>query len=240
MKKRSEEEMRAYWDERARLNAAWYVDTSLDFDEPDLQRFFETGRRIVADALARSPVDPPGSTLAVEIGSGLGRVCLPLAERFERVVGLDISSEMVERSRELVDDPRIEFVLGDGSTLRGVDDGSADLVLTFTVFQHIPDPAVIEGYILEAGRVLRPGGVLCFQWNNTPGSWWWALRRRVLGLLERSGVYRERYGRHDPAFLGSRVSLERIRRALDGAGLDLHRTEGLDTLYAWAWAERRG
>ncbi|MFA5785654.1 MAG: hypothetical protein WDA71_01490 [Actinomycetota bacterium] len=82
--------MRAYWDERARVNAVWYVDTSLDFDHPDLERFFETGRRIVSEALDHAPIAPPGSSLAVEIGSGLGRVCLALTERFSRVIGVDV------------------------------------------------------------------------------------------------------------------------------------------------------
>lgn len=238
MTKRNEDEMRAYWDDRARLNAPWYVDTSLDFDDPDLERFFETGRRVVAQALDGGDVELPGHSLAVEIGSGLGRICLALADRFERVVGLDISPEMIERSRELVDAPRVEFLLGDGASLAGIADESADLVLTFTVFQHIPDPKVIDGYIVEAGRVLRPGGMFCFQWNNTPGSIRWTIRRRLLGLLERSGLHRERFGRHSAPFLGSRVPLERIRRALARGGLELRRTDGLDTLYAWAWAER--
>src|SRR5688500_3858783 len=118
--------MRRYWDDAARTNAAWYVDTSLSFDHPDFERFFATGRTIVDEALSGSPVAPPGDGLAVEIGSGLGRVCLALADRFERVVGVDISPEMVERAKELVPDERVSFVVGSGSSLRPVEDGTAD------------------------------------------------------------------------------------------------------------------
>ena len=231
--------MRAYWDEAARTNAAWYVDTSLDYDSPDLEKFFETGRVIVTEALDGSPVSPPALGLAVEIGSGLGRICRALSERFERVVGVDISREMVARAGELVPDDRITFHVGDGASLAQVDDGSADLVLTFTVFQHIPSTTIIEGYIREAGRVLAPGGVFVFQWNNTAGPFRWAVRRKVLELLQRIGLRTERYRRHSPAFLGSRVPVDRIRSALASAGLELSHTNGLGTLYAWAWAVKR-
>ncbi|HYZ91767.1 MAG TPA: methyltransferase domain-containing protein [Actinomycetota bacterium] len=238
MTPRNDDRMREYWDERARLNAAWYVDTSLSYEDPDMQRFFDSGRRIVDEALESLPSAPPGTSLAVDIGSGLGRLCVPLAERFDRVVGIDISSEMVERARSLVHNDRIEFLVGDGTTLRPIGDATADLVFTFTVFQHIPRISVIEGYIEEVGRILRPGGVFVFQWNNTPGSVRWAIRRAAFSVGHRAGVGREPHGRNDPNFLGSRVSLGRIRRALRRGGMSLERTQRLGQLFAWAWAVR--
>ncbi len=91
--------MRDYWNEHARQNAAWYVDTSVDYENPDRDRFFETGRVIVSEALDHAPVPLRAERgLAVEIGSGLGRICLALADRFDRVVGLDISREMLDRA----------------------------------------------------------------------------------------------------------------------------------------------
>jgi SAM-dependent methyltransferase len=233
--KKTREEMRTYWDERARINAVWYVDTSLDFEAPDMDRFFETGRRIVAEALDGAPVTPPGRALAVEIGSGLGRVCLALAERFDRVVGIDISSEMVRRASEIVADDRVVFEVGDGTTIP-LADSCADLVLSFTVFQHIPDLTVIEGYVAEASRVLRPEGVFVFQWNNIPGAAGWAFRRRLLAAAHRIGLKTERHGRNAPEFLGSRVPLGTMQAALERNGLVLRRTKGLGTLFAWAWA----
>jgi SAM-dependent methyltransferase len=228
--------MRTFWNDRAIDNAPWYVDTSLDFDHPDMGRFFETGRRIVADALDDPRLAPRRRGLAVEIGSGLGRVCLALAERFDEVVGIDIAPEMVRRARELVRDPRVRFELGDGGSLRVTGDQTADLVLSFTVFQHIPDPAVTERYIHEAGRVLRQGGVLVFQWNNEPGARRWRLRRTLLSAMQRSGLRSERRGRHAAEFLGSKIPLDRVCRALEDSGLRLIATKNEGKLYAWAWA----
>ena len=230
--------MRAYWDERARLNAAWYVDTTLDFEQPDMERFFASGAKIVHDHYVDGLAHPAQTHLAVEIGSGLGRLCLGLRKHFDRVIGVDISQEMVNQARKLVDDPDIEFVLSDGVGITGVDTAAADLVFTFTVFQHIPDPTIVEGYIAEAGRVLRPGGVFIFQWNNESGSFSWRLRRTRLSLLQRTGLRPERYGRHAPEFLGSRIPRDRIERALTAAGLELVGTKGDGTLFTWGWAVR--
>ena len=230
--------MRDFWDEAARKNAAWYVDTTLDYDHPDMERFFESGKMIVGEALDGAPVAPAGRTKAVEIGSGLGRVCLALADRFDSVTGIDISPEMVQRARELVHNDRVSFVVGDGASLGGVDDASVDLVLSFTVFQHIPRVEVIEAYIAEAGRILRPGGMFVFQWNNGGGSMRWTLRRGVLALLQKTGLRPEQYRRHAPEFLGSTVSLERITRALAAGGMEVRKTQGLGTLFAWVWAVR--
>jgi len=230
--------MREFWDDAAKRSAAYYVDTTLDFDNPDMDEFFATGRKIVDDGLARSPVRPAGRRLAVEIGSGLGRNCLALLDHFDEVIGVDIAPEMVRQAQALVTDPRVSFRLGDGTTLTGVADATADYVLSFTVFQHIPDVAVIEGYIAEAGRVLRPGGVFSFQWNNQPGALLWRARRQVLATLQRTGIHGELRGRNAAQFLGSKVPLRRIEAALHANGMEVAGTTGLGTLFAWCWARK--
>jgi SAM-dependent methyltransferase len=229
--------MRAYWEERARLNAAFYVDTSLDYDAPDMERFLATGRVVVEHALDDAPAQPASYGLAVEIGCGLGRICLALTERFEQVVGYDISTQMLAQAEPLVAGAPVDLRLTDGASLPGMADRSADLVLTFTVFQHIPDVDVIRSYIREAGRVLAPGGVFAFQWNNTPGARRWRLHRRVMAVAQRLGRG-DRYGRDQPEFLGSRVELAVIDRALADAGLKRVGLRDPGQLFSWAWAVR--
>ncbi len=228
--------MRAYWDDRARENAMWFVDTSLQYDDPDEDRFWAAGETIAARVVDASPVAIGGRGQAVEIGCGLGRICAALATRFDRVVGVDISPSMVDQARAAVTTDGMTFVVGDGASLTGVDDTSTDLVVSYTVFQHIPDPAVIAAYLAEARRVLRPDGVVAFQWNNEPGDLRWRVRRSVLAFLQRTGIRPERRGRNAAEFLGSRVSRRRMARMLDDAGLALAATDGDGTLFAWAWA----
>ena len=108
-------------------------------------------------------------------------------------------------------------------------------MLSFTVFQHIPSVEVIERYIVDAGRVLRPGGLFVFQWNNG-GNTYWSVRRAILGVLQRTGIKSERYRRHAPEFLGSKVPLDRIERAVARGGMNVEQTKGLGTLFSWVWA----
>jgi len=229
---------RAYWEERARLNAAFYVDTSLDYDAPDMKRFLETGRVVAGLALDDAPVAPAHRRLAVEIGCGLGRICLALAERFDSVIGYDISEEMLKQAEAFVGEAPVQLRHTDGAGLPGLPDRSADLVVTFTVFQHIPDIDVITAYIREAGRVLADGGVFAFQWNNTPGSRRWQLRRSLMSLVQRAGRG-DRYDRDRPEFLGSRVPLTVIDAALADAGLERVGLRDPEQLFTWAWAVRR-
>lgn len=232
--------MRGFWDDAAKRNAAFYVDTTVAFDAPDMDAFFETGRKIVDHAYGDSPVKPSGHDLAVEIGGGLGRNCVALAEHFKRVVGVDISPEMIRQANELVHDDRVEFVLGEGADLSAVASGSADFVMSFTVFQHIPEVGVIQSYLREAGRVLRPGGVAAFQWNNQSSELKWRIRRAVLATLQRLHLTRDSHARNAVQFLGTTVDLPHIESTLNEAGMDLLKTEGGGTLFCWAWAVKRG
>jgi SAM-dependent methyltransferase len=230
--------MRKFWDQAAQENAAWYVDTSCDYDDPDMERFFQTGLRVVEEAFIDAPVKPAGRQLAVEIGSGLGRVSAALAGQFDKVIGVDISPEMIRRAEQLVSDPGVTFTVGNGVDMKPVPDRSADLVVTFTVFQHLPEKALIEGYVRDAARVLKPGGVLAAQWNNLPHPLLWRLRGEWWRLRERVGL-RPLGRRVAPQFHGLRVPLTDMEAMLDRAGLKLKATKGLGTLFAWVWAERQ-
>lgn len=230
--------MRAFWDRAARENATWFVDTSQAYDSPDLDRFFEDGRRVVGHALDGR--DLPGHGLAVDIGCGVGRLSRALGERFDRVLGVDVSPEMVARARDMnADRDHLEFHVGTGAGLDPVPDASADLVLSFVVFQHIPDPDVVLAYLREAGRVLRPGGLLAFQWNNLSGGRRWAAAREVRDRLSRVGVRRSSdRGRNVREFLGSRIPLAPIRRVLAESGLEELEVQNPGEFWAWMWARR--
>lgn len=231
--------MRRYWDARAAENAVFYVDTSSDYDDPDMERFLATGRQVAQEILTGAG-DLPGRGLAVEIGPGLGRVCAAMAHEFDRVVGVDVSSEMVRQAAGLVADRRVTFVVGDGRSLSDVRTGAADLVYEFTVFQHLPTLAIIDGYIAEAARVLRPGGVAAFQWNNLSPPGRWRVRSWVRIAGRRLGVRRWGDPRFSREFLGTTVPVARMAAALDAVGLDVIETKGEGTLFAWVWARRRG
>jgi SAM-dependent methyltransferase len=228
--------MRRYWDDRARENAAFYVDTTVTYDAPDLDKFFRAGDLIVREALLESPIQPRGRVRALEIGSGLGRVSKALAPHFKQVFGIDVSAEMVQRAQSIVKEPNVTFEVGDGLTLEAADDASVDFVITFTVLQHLPNRTVIAGYLREAARALRPGGVLAAQWNGDAHPLRYRLRCWRLRFQQRLGVVRD--NRVAPEFLGTPVPVSYVCGVLRDAGLVIEATKGEGTLFSWVWARK--
>ncbi|MDE0801939.1 MAG: class I SAM-dependent methyltransferase [Acidimicrobiales bacterium] len=134
------------WDGDARAEVASLFDSLA----PEWHtRTSETRAQVVLDALDRGGV---GGGTVLELGSGIGAYSSPLAERFERVVALDLSIEML---RLAADEPGLR-VLADSASLP-VADGSADAVVLINMLLF-PD---------EIDRVLAPGGVVV--WVNSSG-----------------------------------------------------------------------
>jgi ubiquinone/menaquinone biosynthesis C-methylase UbiE len=212
--------MQHYWDERARENAFFFVDNRLAYDDPNVQRFWERGESDLDRVLVEMDVAiGPGDTI-VEVGCGVGRLTRVLATRAARVVALDVSEEMLMRAREHNPElHNVEWLRGDGTSLAGVPDASADAFISLLVFQHIPDPAITLGYIREIGRVLKPEGWAIIQFSNDPSIHQprgaiERLRARVKGVLGRAPR-----GQDHPAWLGSAVGLPDFEQAAEASGL---------------------
>jgi SAM-dependent methyltransferase len=233
--------MRAYWDAKARENAMFFIHSSLDYTRTDEAEFWASG----PDNLDRT-LDPFSRTIGptdrvIEIGCGIGRLTRAIADRAAHVVGVDVSSEMVDRAREaLADVANVELVLGNGVDLSGVADASMDVAYSFIVFQHIPDPKVTCRYIEEIGRVLRPGGWTVFQVSEQPEIHRresWASDDTYTKRLARFLGHKPR-GCLQPEWLGSALGREELLGALDRAGLVLHDTLGDGTQYCMVSADR--
>src|SRR3954471_23400578 len=100
---------------------------------------------------------PRGGT-CVEVGCGPGRMTRFLAERFDRVVAVDVSPEMLALAERAVTAANVELLAVSGSSLDGVADGVADTLVCYLVLQHLPTRAVASAYLREFARVLAPGG----------------------------------------------------------------------------------
>jgi SAM-dependent methyltransferase len=90
---------------------------------------------------------------ALEIGCGVGRL---MKDGYH---GIDISQAMLDIA--VGRKPKCTFHLCDGRTIPYADE-HFDSVYSVLLFQHLPIEAV-EGYIVEAYRVLKSGGTLRFQ-----------------------------------------------------------------------------
>lgn len=227
--------MRKFWDERAGEDAYYFVDNRLEYGSPDTERFWAGGEEDLGKLLELTGVEPGADDVVVEIGCGVGRLTRPLCGQVKEVIAVDVSERMLELAREL--NPglsNVDWVLGDGISLRGIEDESADGCVSHVVFQHIPDPELTLGYVREIGRVLRPGGWAAFQVSNDP-----AVHRAEAhgGTLARAArrvgraIGRGPRGTEEREWLGSAVELGAVREAAADGGVEVEQVVGEGTQF---------
>lgn len=167
------EKMRRDWDERARENARYYVATGRT-DWTD-EEFFASGERAVSEDVLTDMGNicqgkDPRQMRVLEIGCGAGRVTRALSGLFGEVHGVDVSGEMVKHARQaLAGCPNVFLYQNNGKDLSVLGDLVFDFAFSTIVFQHIPSRDVIENYVREVHRLLRPGALFKFQVQGCPG-----------------------------------------------------------------------
>ena len=224
--------MQAFWDARARENALYFVDNNVDYRSPDAERFWAEGERVVDRILESLGARLRPDDDVVEIGCGVGRLTRALAGRVRSVTAIDVSSEMLAKARESnAGLENVRWVHGDGMSLAGIDDASADVCFSHVVFQHIPDPRITLGYVREMGRVLRHGGWSAFQVSNNPRVHRPQRGARRLGHRALAVLGRAPRGQDDPAWLGSAVDLDELRGVAESAGMRLESVSGAGTQF---------
>jgi SAM-dependent methyltransferase len=176
------EKMRRDWDERARENARYYVNTAReDWTDED---FFASGEQQIAEDILTDMGNicqgrNPREMRVLEIGCGAGRLTRALAKVFGEVHAVDISGEMVAAARRAVAGfPNAHVYQNSGCDLRVIPEKPFDFAYTAIVFQHIPSREIIENYVREVNRLLRPGALFKFwvqgdtRTESTPDDTW--------------------------------------------------------------------
>jgi SAM-dependent methyltransferase len=133
---------------------------------------------IVAEHLAAAGAGPSGRVL-LDLGCGQ----MPYRDLFAPHVGRYLGAD-------LPGNPAADLHFDAASGRVPMPDGSADVVLSTQVLEHVPDP---ERYLAEAGRLLKPGGLLIlgthgfWMYHPTPTDYWRWTAEGLRLLLERSG-----------------------------------------------------
>jgi SAM-dependent methyltransferase len=159
--------MRDDWDQRARENARYYVSTrTMEWSD---EEFFASGEVEVSEQILNDSWNvyqgkAPAEMRVLEIGCGAGRVTRALANLFGEVHAVDVSGEMVRQAALALSDRPNAFVYqNNGKDLKVVPSLQFDFAFSSIVFQHIPSREVIESYVREVHRLLRPGALFKFQ-----------------------------------------------------------------------------
>ncbi len=182
--------------------------------------------------------DRAESSLVLDLGIGPGVSALSMGVRRSRArfVGLDLSRLMLKQaraSREQVGWParRLMLVQADADHLP-LAGGSFDAAAAHSFLYLLPD---YRAALIEASRVLRPGGLAAFMEPNADrADWGWLLRQRSGRLLFTFSLWRFYnwlHGRFSPASLTA---------AFERAGFTKVETESaLGGFGIYGWARKR-
>jgi SAM-dependent methyltransferase len=109
---------------------------------------------------------PPGREW-IEIGCGTGALSAAILSKADpkSLIAIDPSQGFIDKAKENVTDPRVDFRVGDAQDI-ALPDASRDVAVAALVLNFVPDrPKALS----EMKRVLRPGGVLGFYVWDYPG-----------------------------------------------------------------------
>jgi SAM-dependent methyltransferase len=205
------EASRRFWDEKASENPYWYVSSFGSYKDRDLAEFWASGARIWADLKNATGYSPSRDHRVVEIGCGVGRLTRAIASEVRWVEAFDISEQMLAVAKEL-HLPNVAYHRTDGASLAPVGDGSADFVLAYCVFQHLPSKQILGGYLREMMRVAKPGTIIAFTMTpRTINDWLLPalrLRRRLKETLHSDGPK----GLYRTEWVGIRLTEKNVRR----------------------------
>lgn len=175
--------MRRDWEQRARENARYYVATGNE--QWSDEEFYQSGvteleQQVLNDLSNVCQGKDPKDMKVLDIGCGAGRITRALAGFFGQVYAVDISGEMVRQARDALRQfPNAHVFRNNGKDLTVVREHwwnrfglgkplQLDFAFSVIVFQHIPSREIIENYVREVNRLLRPGGLFKFQVQGNP------------------------------------------------------------------------
>lgn len=196
----SEQSIKSFWNRAAEENPYWYVSSYGSYGASrNLEEFWASGHSIWAHIKRASSYKPKPSDTVLEIGCGVGRLTRAIAGEVGEVIALDVSEQMLAIARQ-ADLPNAKFRTAEGFALPGVADRSADFVLAYCVFQHLPSYAALRSYLFEMCRVAKPGSIMAFTLTRRDWKVWLLpilrlrayARERLLGDGPK-GVYRKEW-----------------------------------------------
>lgn len=145
-------------------------------------RVLEPGRQAMTAAASALR---PDSVLEVGVGTGLTLAGYPAASR---VVGIDLSADMLERARAraaAMPQRQIALQVMNAERMEFADD-SFDCVTVPYVLSVTPHPARL---VHEIRRVCKPGGAILVVNHFSGSPFWWVMERAVRSVADRVGFH---------------------------------------------------
>lgn len=148
------------------------VEESISFVGAD-HDFFTRAKVEALLGLVTDRLGPPGELAMLDVGCGPGETDRFLDGRVERLAGVDIASEMLERARIL--NPSVDYRGFSAGEAIPFGDGEFDVSFAVCVLHHVAPDERAE-LLGEMRRVCRPGGLIVLFEHNP----WNPLTRRAV------------------------------------------------------------
>jgi SAM-dependent methyltransferase len=148
-----------------------------------------------------------GSHFVVDVGCGSGRLAAQLKDSHQgRYLGTDILPQLLAYAKGLCDRKDWQFQHVFGTTIPAADE-TADFVVFFSVFTHLPHEESFR-YLMEAKRVLKPGGTVIFSFLEYAVGAHWTPFETMLNNPNQNKVDNVFLGRDAPAVWAKHLGLE--------------------------------
>lgn len=145
------------WEELAQKNSKYYINSDYGRGITD-EQFRESGANTYIKLIVNDNLINNKQTI-LDYGCGNGRLMEFMADDYQKVIGVDISSTMVEEGKKRLSGlTNVEFLETDGFNIP-LNNESVDLVFSYLVFQHIKTREMVEITFKEIYRVLIPNGI---------------------------------------------------------------------------------
>jgi 2-polyprenyl-3-methyl-5-hydroxy-6-metoxy-1,4-benzoquinol methylase len=145
----------------ARAKALPDCNSVLDANNTEDVKFQNIFRDYHTKNLAKSYINPSKQDTILDFGCGVGRLSEHLAPRAKKIVGLDLSLEMLNVARKNTKNQNVEYRKIDELDL--IDEKTFDKIFAFWVLGHIEDETLSK-YVEKFHKVLKnDGSVFIFE-----------------------------------------------------------------------------
>lgn len=116
------------------------------------------------EVLSLRALNPKRNDIILDVGTGTGFFARMIAKRKAKIIGIDMSENMLKIARELSKNEKLKmrFLKGNAEDLP-FKDSTFDKIIAIDLIEHLKNPEI---FIREASRVLKNDGKIVLSWPH--------------------------------------------------------------------------